>query len=1831
MLLGQTLLPGALLLSRVHADEIKTAQAVKATEQTAVPAWARDVEKRAGAEKRANRLRLAQLTTTDQETTTAVETEGADDDECLDCEVDVRALDLTHVPTEKELRRAGGLGGALNPLGRAEPGELGFQLDRLLKSANIENGLRGELPPRHPHFSALKRAKERYERARAINMDFGQAIQQWNEHNYSQAAQMFKKHLKDYPNSPWAGEAALHLGCDAKYNGRFNEAQQIYSDLYGATSEQPNPDLKERKLARRANNGGEPEARRNAQIERATQGAQSLEEAVAKLDAPEAGDDESFELHQKAKLRWADLDLAMGHFADAGQKLGNIIQTDTDWRRRTWARYWLQTSQFYLKKAPQMMACGPRALGLVLASLNKDAAAQQVRAAKAPRPQGFSLAELKELAAKNGVAMRGFKGDVAELAKLPLPAILHYDFGKEKAAPALDERGASPFHLTGSGHFVVLQKVDAKRGIVSLFDPLEQRPYQLSFAQLKEQWSGQGLALATGKTRVASAQMDAKAMKEAIGGCCGIASKADNIGDSINNDKGCNCESCGCGHGSPVVQFNRASLNMYVHDTPLWYSPPKGPAVEITMSYNSLDATTQNTAFGNKWMFNYGSYAVEDTAANGGRISVIMPDGSTDNYTPNGSSYVAEAGNFTILTRPAANQYVLTFQDGSRWFYNRPAGTSSLQSYVTRMEDRWGYALIFGYDSQVHLTTITDAVGKVTTLTYLNNRITRVTDPFGRMANFTYQGSNLLGVTDMVGQGFSYNYDADKYITQLNTAQGNWQFKHEKPDAVYNSSYNVGYYPPFNAPHMWDNIRITITNPLNEKEEYYWDGYGGRSWHVARAQYSATYPNNSLPQSGNAPNRTQYYFTLNASSKARISQIQYPDGTSETYGYNTSVDAINSVTDRRGKITTLTHNSQGQVTSVTDPKSNVTRINYYANGLDVSSVVNANTTTVMTATYNTKHQPLTITDQSNNGVTTFTYKDWGAPSTTTDAQGTGTRNLFNSAGWVGSAQYSNAPATPGGSRSWKTVGGFTYDTIGRLKTATDAASLTTTYEYDDLDRITAMVYPDSTRAEVTYLNERPATVKDRSGRISYYDYDNLKRLTKMTDAQNNVLQMGYDGNGNMNRLTDAKNNVTKWNYDALNRATRKEYQLYQGNISYETYAYTGGLLSQTRGTRGQIISYGYDDNGNPTLTDYPNMTDVTMSYNALDDVEQITDRIGTHNFVYDNYGRLTSNDGALINDTQTYSYDALQRIETQTVQRGASGGVQSQSYTYDALGRLQNINSNGTQGTGVSDYDYQGDTNRVLRRMLPNGNESTRGYDSLGRLVRISNPANGAANYNRYDYSYNTRDVVTQVTAHTGTGTPPAITTAFTYDAIDQLKQEAVSTTLANVPYTANYNYDAMGNRTTTTNSNSSAATNTYATNALNQVTGITTSYAGKPGPFPSVGFVYDDAGNLTRTNGSDGSYTLFGYDDLDRLIIIDHRDTAGTPTTGTNFYYDYANRLVTTVELSWARVQWQIDSEKLHIYDGMDVVQERDRYNNVSAQLVRDGNIGGILSRTTAAGATFYDYDGNGNVTLLTDSAGNDVGHYRYDAFGNTLEATGPRAAENPWRFSTKELHGGWYNFGFRFYAPDIGRWINRDPIDEGGGTNLYLMVGNNPVSWADAYGLSPNDPYLTQVGDVFKGYGDVLNPVNMYKGAKNIYEVGRNQGAGAAASTFGVGVWHGLTDWTTTSDARHFGQSFGTTLVIAAPVIKRIPNPTPLAIEGPWLTPKGGPITGATLAKVTWRGKQVGRLDVGKLDHTNTMPPEMVGKVRPHLHRRGPGGISKQWPYDSGTRNWNCPWWSK
>jgi len=112
------------------------------------------------------------------------------------------------------------------------------------------------------------------------------------------------------------------------------------------------------------------------------------------------------------------------------------------------------------------------------------------------------------------------------------------------------------------------------------------------------------------------------------------------------------------------------------------------------------------------------------------------------------------------------------------------------------------------------------------------------------------------------------------------------------------------------------------------------------------------------------------------------------------------------------------------------------------------------------------------------------------------------------------------------------------------------------------------------------------------------------------------------------------------------------------------------------------------------------------------------------------------------------------------------------------------------------------------------------------------------------------------------------------------------------------------------------------------------------------------------------------------------------------------------------------------------------------------------------ASGKTYHPtIDANGNVIVLWDADTAEVAaYYDYDPFGKTVRATGPAAEVSPFRFSTKyqDVETGFYYYGYRYYSPGMGRWLNRDPIEEQGGLDLYAMVGNDPVNRWDYLGLA-------------------------------------------------------------------------------------------------------------------------------------------------------------------------------
>ena len=110
----------------------------------------------------------------------------------------------------------------------------------------------------------------------------------------------------------------------------------------------------------------------------------------------------------------------------------------------------------------------------------------------------------------------------------------------------------------------------------------------------------------------------------------------------------------------------------------------------------------------------------------------------------------------------------------------------------------------------------------------------------------------------------------------------------------------------------------------------------------------------------------------------------------------------------------------------------------------------------------------------------------------------------------------------------------------------------------------------------------------------------------------------------------------------------------------------------------------------------------------------------------------------------------------------------------------------------------------------------------------------------------------------------------------------------------------------------------------------------------------------------------------------------------------------------------------------------------------------------------------------------------YVYGDFGETLERSGPMADVFPHRFSTKYHDGetGLYYYGYRFYNPELKRWMNRDPIGEEGGVNLYAFCENGSTFLIDTTGLTKYwDKYMN-----FNDYvsGDVWEKVggNLYWG---------------------------------------------------------------------------------------------------------------------------------------------------
>jgi len=296
--------------------------------------------------------------------------------------------------------------------------------------------------------------------------------------------------------------------------------------------------------------------------------------------------------------------------------------------------------------------------------------------------------------------------------------------------------------------------------------------------------------------------------------------------------------------------------------------------------------------------------------------------------------------------------------------------------------------------------------------------------------------------------------------------------------------------------------------------------------------------------------------------------------------------------------------------------------------------------------------------------------------------------------------------------------------------------------------------------------------------------------------------------------------------------------------------------------------------------------------------------------------------------------------------------------------------------------------------------------------------------------------------------------------------------------------------------------------------------------------FEYDADGNLTQ----DGRW-VYEWNGENRLTRMTARSDVPGPHYQLTFQYDWMGRRIrkTVVDTDTG----QTISDLIFFYDGWNLIAE---VNAQTGELVRTyvwgldlsgtfqgaGGIGGLLWVNVEsgfhAGRYFVAYDGNGNVMgLVSASDGSVAAQYEYGPFAEPLRATGPLAADNPFRFSTKytDPETGLIYYGYRYYDPITGRWLNRDPLDNYSNTKLYLWVQNSGVNQIDLLGcltrwytyLVPADAYGLVVSYMTFSYTFLPTPLTIGGGAsiEVVYDCYDGSAEAFSSAYIGIGVAYG------------------------------------------------------------------------------------------------------------------------
>jgi RHS repeat-associated protein len=714
-----------------------------------------------------------------------------------------------------------------------------------------------------------------------------------------------------------------------------------------------------------------------------------------------------------------------------------------------------------------------------------------------------------------------------------------------------------------------------------------------------------------------------------------------------------------------------------------------------------------------------------------------------------------------------------------------------------------------------------------------------------------------------------------------------------------------------------------------------------------------------------------------------------------------------------------------------------------------------------------------------------------------------------------------------------TTASSTSDLLDRTVTQAGERGLTTSYgNFTEAGQPLLTTHSDDTQTRITLdAAARPTKVEtlDANGVVKatrHSSYHPTGQVAAQWGDLTNPTYNIYNIQGQLVELRTYKNQTaepttttagyekTTWHYEpATGLLLNKRYADNKG----PDYSYTadGKLLTKTSarevsaGTRLKA-TYDYNSAGQLTAITYNDGStpNVSLSYNRLGQKTAVSNVVATTDYTY------TAATLALDTETITYDIDTngtpelVRILDRSQDSLGRSTGFQlktdnvtletATSYNYSPTnGRLATV----TDGSNSFDYNYVANSNLIATVTGP-AHTVTNTYDpdrSGGILLTKANTRNiDQSAISSVNYIVNTLGQRKERT--TTDAANNSATTEWTYDTLGQVTSEDQPGTTTDRAY----QYDTIGNRKKSANSLTLPDTDSYTSNALNQYTSIT---SGQLTSEPQ----YDFDGNMTHgPHPADPSIpALFYYDAENRLLEIRNATTGVTLQSN---HYDAFSRLIrvtalhnvqsTTEYILWKG--WTLVSRFVSNGNSLSETFHYTWGKDLSGSEQGAGGVGGLLAitrvPTTGNASTRYPlYDGNGNITALVTTNGNLSATYRYDAFGNTLAPTDHDGSGwvsyNIHSFSTKPTfgHQGLHYYGYRWYNAPQGRWINRDPIEEAGGLNLYGFLGNDGVSVVDVLGLFVNgsglQPLDTRIGcNVIleldhTGINDVMLPSQVHK----------------------------------------------------------------------------------------------------------------------------------------------------